>query len=293
MDGRKRRVRPLVQRSPRMHTLRLGFHNALKRGLYGIRILCGVGALSLGVVGAGLVFWGPSLPLWARPLVQSFHALWAQSTASLGLTVREIVVHGHEKTSRAEILKTCPFQEGSSLLGISPEDARRALSTLPWVASVSVKRHLPHTLVINIVERRPLGVWTNTTTKSLVDQNGHVFSPSSWASFKNLPVLMGPEAPRQVPALFRELERYPDLKKQLKMAVYLPSHRWYVVLSPSIYVYLPYQVSKGLERLDHLMRVYQLLKRDIQGVDLRVEDKLFFHLTPSAQAQLEPKGPLI
>ena len=57
----------------------------------------------------------------------------------------------------------------------SPSISRRpgALTTLPWVRHASVRRVLPDTVVVEIVERRPLAIWQQHEKKfALIDEEG-------------------------------------------------------------------------------------------------------------------------
>lgn len=78
--------------------------------------------------------------------------------------LREIVVSGNEHVSANEIGHASGFVQGENLLTAKLGRAAERLETLPWVASVSMHRILPHTLGIVIQERTPTAVLVGTGT---------------------------------------------------------------------------------------------------------------------------------
>jgi cell division protein FtsQ len=65
-----------------------------------------------------------------------------------------------------------------------------AVSALPWVESVTVKRVWPDAIDIKVRERKPFVRWGE---KSLVSDQGVVFTPKSVEPFGDLIVVTGPE----------------------------------------------------------------------------------------------------
>lgn len=72
--------------------------------------------------------------------------------------LREIVVSGNQHVSAHEIGRISGFVQGENLLTAAVGRAAQRLETLPWVASVSIHRMLPHTLGVKIQERTPTAV---------------------------------------------------------------------------------------------------------------------------------------
>ena len=65
-----------------------------------------------------------------------------------------------------------------------------AVSTLPWVESVTVKRVWPDAIDIKVRERKPFVRWGE---KSLISDKGVVFTPGSVEPFDDLIAVTGPE----------------------------------------------------------------------------------------------------
>ena len=65
-----------------------------------------------------------------------------------------------------------------------------AVSTLPWVDTVTVKRIWPDAIDIKVREKKPYARWG---ANSLITENGVIFTPKDTEQFQNLTVVTGPE----------------------------------------------------------------------------------------------------
>jgi len=65
-----------------------------------------------------------------------------------------------------------------------------AVSTLPWVDTVTVKRIWPDAIDIKIREKKPYARWGEN---SLITEQGVIFTPNNIEQFQNLTVVAGPE----------------------------------------------------------------------------------------------------
>ena len=72
--------------------------------------------------------------------------------------LRDIEVNGNHYISTEEIEYVAGFSIGENLLTAPIDRARTALSSLPWLKDISIKRLYPHTLVITVRERAPIAV---------------------------------------------------------------------------------------------------------------------------------------
>lgn len=65
-----------------------------------------------------------------------------------------------------------------------------AVSTLPWVDTVTVKRIWPDAIDIKVHEKKPYARWGKN---SLITERGVIFTPKNIDQFQKLTVVMGPE----------------------------------------------------------------------------------------------------
>jgi cell division septal protein FtsQ len=79
----------------------------------------------------------------------------------------------------------------SNLVTLPVGRIARSLETNPWIADAQVKRHLLHTVEINIVERKPVAVLDCGGTGFLVDGDGFGIAQVPNEQFKELPRVHG------------------------------------------------------------------------------------------------------
>jgi cell division septal protein FtsQ len=88
--------------------------------------------------------------------------------------VDEIHVRGNHRLSNGEILAMLEGLRGRSVLAVDLGEWRRALLNSPWVADASLRRTLPSTVDVVILERAPLGIGRINGSLYLVDDRGAV-----------------------------------------------------------------------------------------------------------------------
>ena len=88
--------------------------------------------------------------------------------------VADINVRGNHRLSRGEVLAMLQNLRGQSVLTADLAEWRRALLSSPWVADASLRRTLPSTVDVVILERAPLGIGRINGSLYLVDDRGSV-----------------------------------------------------------------------------------------------------------------------
>ncbi len=87
---------------------------------------------------------------------------------------RGVEVTGAAHLSRAEVLGAAGVSMATNVLWLDEGAAERALETEPWVADAEVHVAFPWTVEIAVIERVPVAVATDGTTRSLVAGDGTV-----------------------------------------------------------------------------------------------------------------------
>jgi cell division septal protein FtsQ len=88
--------------------------------------------------------------------------------------VQHIAVRGNHRLSDGEVLALVEGLRGRSILAVDLEEWRRALLSSAWVADASLRRTLPATVEVAILERAPLGIGRINGALYLVDERGAV-----------------------------------------------------------------------------------------------------------------------
>jgi cell division protein FtsQ len=110
--------------------------------------------------------------------------------ASPRFAVRDLQVTLSAHVPREEVLELAGVAEGDRLLAVDTEPMAARVATHPWVKSARVRRQLPSTLIIDLVERHAAAAVT-LGGLYLVDETGHPFKKATMEEADGLPVLTG------------------------------------------------------------------------------------------------------
>src|SRR5262249_13961507 len=80
-------------------------------------------------------------------------------------------------------------------LNVDLSTLKNNLQNTPWIAQADVQRIWPDSLVINIVEYKPVAIWNDS---NLLSSEGIVFTPASLSSIKDLPHFSAPSGQQLV-----------------------------------------------------------------------------------------------
>lgn len=220
----------------------------------------------------------------------SFRERLGNFTAGLGLRIQDVQIEGRQKTPEGLLRAAIGVIPGEPILTYSVEAARANIERIQWVASATVERRLPGTIVVHLTERRPFAVWQHDGRFVLIDREGQTVTDSDVASFASqLPLVVGNGAPAAAAALIDALTAQPDIFARVTAAVRVGERRWNLRLNNGIDVLLPEgEDVKALARLAELQEAHALLDRPLQAVDLRLPDRFVFRPQPSHATEGKP-----
>jgi cell division septal protein FtsQ len=95
-------------------------------------------------------------------------------THSPRFAITTIDVRGNHHLSTDQVLADLPAHVGDNVFATSLDGVVRELRAEPWIAKASAHRILPHTIVIDVVEREPAAM-ADLGGLYLVDETGHPF----------------------------------------------------------------------------------------------------------------------
>ncbi len=208
-------------------------------------------------------------------------------SAEFGMTVKNIEVSGREKTDTNALLAAIGQKPGTPIITFDVEAARERVEELSWVRSAKVERQLPDTLIVSIVERKPLALWqTEGRDHVLIDGDGEKLQNYELGDYLDLPVLVGDDAPKAAAEMLTTLQTIPHLYDQITGAQRIGHRRWNIQLANGMFIRLPEEnMELAWRRLEMLDREHGILDRDVLIVDLRLPDRTFVRLTPGAAEQ--------
>ncbi len=111
--------------------------------------------------------------LAALVLIAAFRGATLAANASV-LRIDRVVVRGTERLSKADVLSMLNELRGQNILRADLEHARRRLLESPWIGDALLRKRLPASVEVTIVERRPVGIGRLGARLFLIDDHGAV-----------------------------------------------------------------------------------------------------------------------
>jgi len=145
-----------------------------------------------------------------------------------------------------------------------------AVSTLPWVDTVTVKRIWPDAIDIKVREKKPYARWGES---SLITERGVIFTPKNIEQFQNLTVVTGPEL-QQV----KVLEIMKGIKtaladRSMELAEFSVNDRWAWKIKLATGLEILLGRNEQLKKLQRFLKTLAVLKQEqvdaMAVVDLR------------------------
>lgn len=103
--------------------------------------------------------------------------------------LKHVEIQGHQHRDYGEILELARLEMGENTLSIDMGNIRNRILHDPWVREVEVKRLMPDSLVISIVERQPVFLIQHDDRIFYAGTDGRPFAPVEGGGFVSLPVL--------------------------------------------------------------------------------------------------------
>ena len=150
----------------------------------------------------------------------------AEQVGKAGLRVEQIEVRGVKRMDVTTVYAVALDQKSRAMPLVDLNLVRDRLLQYGWVQDAHVSRRLPDTLLIRIVERSPAAVWQDQGQLSLIDRDGVYLEPVSRDAMPDLPLVIGPGADRQEPALQTLMAAAPALKPKVRAATWVGNRRW-------------------------------------------------------------------
>jgi cell division protein FtsQ len=205
-------------------------------------------------------------------------------------SINRIVVRGNARLSQGEVLAIVDGLRGGSLLTANLEVYRAKLLDSPWVSDATMRRVLPSTIDLRIVERVPMAVGRLGDQLYLVDPSGLIIDEygPQYAQF-DLPVVDGlvstpsaatavvdPERAHLAAHFVDALAAAPALRPHVSQIDVSNPHNLVVLLDQD-----PARLYVGdkdfVARLQRYLEMAATLKeqiKDVDYVDLRFEEKI-------------------
>lgn len=192
------------------------------------------------------------------------------------LELEQVHVEGRIRTQLEDINKAVNVTQGMAIFEINLVELKENILQLPWIQDVLIERHLPNQILIRLTEKTPIAIWQHKKEYWPIDEKGNKIADNKTV-LSNVLLVVGEDAPAHTPTLIKELNKYPNIAKNVISAVRVGNRRWNLHLNDvdGLVVYLPEtDIDKALERLQDFDERGQILNRNLNIIDLKLPDRL-------------------
>jgi len=204
--------------------------------------------------------------------------LFERMRAEESVPVTSVLVMGEMPyTQRQDIDQAIGDISLGNFFQVDVNDVQRQIAELPWVYSVSVRKHWPNELKIYVVDQRPIALWNGDF---LLNEEGKAFQADTRRLTESLPAFFGPEGSEEL-----ALENYHSLNKLLKFSelkidelVLSERFSWQLTLNDGVMLNLGRE--ERVDRIQRFMDVYPRIKdktkenQQVDYIDLRYDTGL-------------------
>lgn len=204
----------------------------------------------------------------------------ATASAHVGFEASKLVVNGHQNLDMNVLQARLGSQLGNSLFSFGVDKARDAVLSDPWVKSATVKKVYPDTIVVNVVERKPVALWQSRGEIQLIAADGFVIGKAS-PEHMVLPQVVGDGANISAAEFLSVMDTFPAISQKANAYVRVAGRRWNIRLADGPQVLLPeFDWHYALSDLQEMQKQNRILDRDVVQIDMRLPDRLVIKLDP-------------
>lgn len=194
----------------------------------------------------------------------------------LGFRLETVVIRGNKHIDTNTIVSSLNADVGTPLFSISLDKIYHKLKNISWVQGVTLQRKLPDTIIINILERKPIAIWQNKQKLSLVDAEGNVIEADRIGDFAYMLHVVGEDANMHAAALIEDLKNEPTISANVISAVRYGERRWNLILKQNITVKMPERdFDIALKYLSKMNEQNKLFDQNYKTLDLRDSNKYY------------------
>ena len=198
-----------------------------------------------------------------------------------GFELHNVNVRGTKHLNELKVYQIALADRDRAMPFLDLDAVRGRLLALSWVEDARVSRQLPDTLVIDIVERKPVAVLAKPDRMVLIDATGRELEVVSEDRAKGKLMLSGPGAGQQITALSALLDAAPALRPQLKSAEWIGNRRWNLTFKTGQLLALPEgkdESAKSLITFAQLDGRNRLLGGKAVAFDMRAGDRIYIRM---------------
>ncbi len=200
----------------------------------------------------------------------------SELVGDFGFVLDNVLIAGQANLSTDEIVASLNADVGTPIFSIKLDDSKQILEKNSWVKSVILRRQIPDTIFVSLIEKKPIALWQVNKKLYVIDEEGDIIENASIEKFMHFIHFVGEDANVHANELIRELNKNPSFAAKVKHAVRYGQRRWDLNIEENINVKMPQHNFQ--EAYSYLIKMYEagnLFGKDIKSIDLRDSSKIY------------------
>ena len=189
--------------------------------------------------------------------------------------IKHIIIEGSIKSDRSQIENNI-IEFSGNLIGSKFNTIKELVESTKWVKRASIKKVLPSTLIIKLIENEPYAIYFREGKSFLIDLDGSIITEINLDNYDgDLLFVRGENSPNSLEKLIKDISiTFPNLMQNLKELEFIEKRRWNLRLNNKLLVKLPDEnVQQSLKNLKQLFEEQEVMQSNIIEIDLRVKGR--------------------
>ncbi len=192
-----------------------------------------------------------------------------ERAAALGLNLQNVRLVGVSPQAADDVKKALPFHRGDPLAFMDLAAVQKDVENVGWVRSATVRRQLPGSLIVTVVERPRLAVWQYHGQDTVIDDQGQVIPEARADRFPDLPLVVGEGANETANDVLELMRSRAQLLQKTYALQRVDTRRWNILLKNGAVIKLPaLDQDQAFTRLDALIAQRRVLDQGFAEIDL-------------------------
>ncbi len=189
--------------------------------------------------------------------------------------IKHVIIEGSEKSDKSQIeYKVNEFSR--NLIVSNIDTIKELVESSEWVKRAFIKKVLPSTLIINVIENDPYAIYFREGKYFLLDLDGSIITEINLENYSNdLLFVRGENSPEFLEKLIRDISiTFPNLMQNLKELEFIENRRWDLKLRNNLLIKLPDEnIEQSLKNLQQLFEEQEVMQSNIIEIDLRIHGR--------------------
>ena len=187
--------------------------------------------------------------------------------------IKKIIIINNFLVKKEEIISKIKPLYSKNILLIKRKDIEELLENINFLKKIEVKKKYPHTIIVKIIETKPVGILFKDKEEYLLDSSANLIEIENKKDFIGLPTIIGNNAENNIINFLDQLKTNKFPINNIKNFSYFKIGRWDIELLDNRTIKFPHNAdSRIIKKTIELLR-----KKDFQNykiIDLGIDGKI-------------------